>query len=95
MALGEQLGVKAEMFFGRKSRRRPDIDRLAGGAGLEGGEIVSRFRADMAGTLDDESATMSLADLVDCGLVVEDDDETYSLVIEPGSELKLELGVDL
>ncbi|HJN73523.1 MAG TPA: hypothetical protein QGF58_06270 [Myxococcota bacterium] len=59
---------------------------------LEGGEIVSRFRADMAGTLDDESATMSLADLVDCGLVVEDDDETYSLVIEPGSELKLELG---
>ncbi len=58
---------------------------------LEGGEIVSRFRADMAGTLDDESATMSLADLVDCGLVVEDD-ETYSLVIEPGSELKLELG---
>lgn len=59
---------------------------------LEGGEIVCRFRADMAGTLDDESATMSLADLVDCGLVVEDDDETYSLVIEPGSELKLELG---
>lgn len=58
---------------------------------LEEGEVVCRFKAGAAGTLDDETASMSLDDLVDCGLVVEDEDETFSMVIAPGSELRLEL----
>lgn len=63
---------------------------------LEGGEIVCRFKSGLVGSLDDETATMSLEDLVDCGLAVEDDDETYSLVIESPSELTLQVeGVEL
>jgi len=50
----------------------------------------------MQGSLDDDATRMSLRDLVDCGLVVEDEDETWSLVLEPGSELRLEVdGVEL
>lgn len=64
---------------------------------LESGQVVVRFRSGSAGSLEDEAASWPLADLADVGMAFEDDEEgVYAFVLEPGSELSLQIeGVEL
>lgn len=59
---------------------------------LEGGQVVVRFRSGSEGSLEDEAASWPLGEVADLGIAFEDDEEgVYALVLEPGSEVTLDV----